>query len=60
MRSQSIMLHTFAAFLIRSDRTVLIDTSHQMFRRLYLDTVTLNSFPNPQSSMPNVYYKKKG
>ncbi|YAG15031.1 hypothetical protein NSTC745_04388 [Nostoc sp. DSM 114161] len=88
------MLHTFVAFIIRGDRTVLIDTCARMFRRLYLpicqpknavvragervrdlkpfpfkepshesellDRVTLNSFSNPQSSMPNVYYKKKG
>lgn len=38
---------TYNSYLIRGDRTVLIDTSHQKFRRLYLDT--LKNLVNPKT-----------
>lgn len=36
---------TYNSFLIRGEQTALVDTSHEKFRRLYLDT--LNSLINP-------------
>jgi flavorubredoxin/flavin reductase (DIM6/NTAB) family NADH-FMN oxidoreductase RutF len=38
---------TYNSYLIRGEQTVLIDTSHQKFRQLYLDT--LKSLVNPKS-----------
>lgn len=38
---------TYNSYLIRGEQTVLIDTSHQKFRQLYLDT--LKSLVNPKT-----------
>lgn len=38
---------TYNSYLIRGEQTVLIDTSHQKFRHLYLDT--LKSLVNPKT-----------
>lgn len=38
---------TYNSYLIRGDQTILIDTSHQKFRQLYLDT--LKSLVNPKT-----------
>lgn len=38
---------TYNSYLIRGEQTVLIDTSHQKFRQLYLDT--LKGLVNPKS-----------
>ncbi|AUT01302.1 diflavin flavoprotein A [Nostoc sp. CENA543] len=38
---------TYNSYLIRGEQTVLIDTSHQKFRQLYLDT--LKSLINPKA-----------
>jgi flavorubredoxin/flavin reductase (DIM6/NTAB) family NADH-FMN oxidoreductase RutF len=38
---------TYNSYLIRGDQTVLIDTSHQKFRQLYLDT--LKGLVNPKT-----------
>lgn len=38
---------TYNSYLIRGDQTILIDTSHQKFRKLYLDT--LKSLVNPKT-----------
>lgn len=38
---------TYNSYLIRGEQTVLIDTSHQKFRQLYLDT--LKSIVNPKT-----------
>lgn len=38
---------TYNSYLIRGEQTILIDTSHQKFRQLYLDT--LKSLVNPKS-----------
>ena len=48
---------TYNSYLIRGEQTVLIDTSHQKFRDLYLDT--LKSLVNPKTidgvkSRPNI------
>ncbi len=31
---------TYNSFLIRGEQTALVDTSHEKFRQLYLDTLT--------------------
>ncbi len=38
---------TYNSYLIRGEQTILIDTSHQKFRQLYLDT--LKSLVNPKT-----------